>query len=96
MTNGGATGGAAAAAAIANAVKAYGAIVKLEPMEFIRILNRADKPVVVYAYAKVFFTVKHKYLTSYKGLFFYTASDSPLSLPGRAEMVSAKNIWIPG
>jgi len=93
---GGATGGAAAAAAIANAVKAYGAIVKLEPIEFIKILNRADKPLVVYAYAKVFFSTKHKYLTSYKGLFFYTASSSPLAIPGRIETVVAKNIWIPG
>jgi hypothetical protein len=93
---GGAAGGAAAAAAIANAVKASGAIVKLEPMEFIKILNRADKPLVVYAYARVFFSSRHKYLTSYKGLFFYTSSASPLSIPGRIEMVVAKNIWIPG
>ena len=93
---GGAAGGAAGAAAMVNAVKASGAIVKLEPMEFLKILNRAENLLVVYAEARVFFTIKYKYLTSYKGLFFYTSSASPLSIPGRFETVSAKNIWIPG
>jgi len=96
MSNGATAGGAAAAAVVANATKASGAIVKLEPMEFIKILNRADKPLVVYAYSKIFFSVKHRYLTSYKGLFFYTSSSSPLAIPGRIETVVAKNIWIPG
>jgi len=101
MSNGAAAGGAAggaaiaAAAAIANAIKASGAIVKLEPQEFIRILNKAENPLIVYAYSKVFFSIKHKYLTSYRGLFFYAESSTPLSLPGRTEKVVAKNIWIP-
>ena len=37
----------------------------------------------------------HKYLTSYKGLAFFTKSPSPLVLPPRAEVVSAKAISIP-
>lgn len=88
-------GAAAAAAAVANAIKASGAIVKLEPTEFAKILARQDAPVIATGMTGVF-TKKHQYLTNYKGLFFYCVSPDPLPLPGGAEVVVAKNIWIPG
>jgi hypothetical protein len=88
--------GGAAAAAIAQAVKASGAIVKMEPDAFSQILHRAEAPVVVMATSKVFGRTSYKYLTSYKGLMFYTKSPSQLPLGVRAEMVYAKQIWIPG
>jgi hypothetical protein len=93
---GGAAGGGAAAgaAAIAQATKASGAIVKVEPEEFTKILNRAQAPLVVVAYGGVF-SKTYKYLTSYKGLFFYTKSHDPVPMPSRAETVPADKIWIP-
>lgn len=83
------------AAAIAQAIKASGAIVRLEPAEFLKILGRNDEPLVVQAQGGVFRT-SWQYLTSYKGLAFFTKSAQPLLLPGRAQIVSAASIWIPG
>lgn len=93
---GGAAAGAAAAAAIANAIKASGAIVRMHPQDFLKILNRADKAVVVYARGKVFFSERHKYLLSYRGLFFYTETAESMAIPSGVETVIANKIWIPG
>ena len=60
----------------------------------LKILGRADHPVLVMAEGGVF--KKHyKYLTSYKGLFFYTKSDTVLP-QGNVELITAGKIWIPG
>jgi len=90
----GAGAAAAAAAAVANAVKASGAIVQLEPEEFLKILARANDPLVVTAEGG-FFKTKYGYLTSYKGLDFYCQSDEVLPLPAATELVTAGKIWIP-
>ncbi len=99
MTNGayvgGAAGGAAAAAVIAQAIKASGAIVRVEPHDFEEILRRSERPLVVSAQGG-FISKNYQYLTGYKGLAFYTKSPTPLILPGAAEIVSARKIWIPG
>lgn len=87
--------GAGAAAAIARAVKASGAIVRVEPREFQNILERHQEPLVILAQGGLFSTV-YKYLTSYKGLIFYTQSSRSLDLPSRAEIVRSDRIWIPG
>ena len=92
---GGATGAAVAAAAIAQAIRASGAIVRVEANDFVIILSKADKPVVVCA-TSGFRKKKHEYLTGYKGLVFYTKSNVPLQLPSEAELIVAKRIWIPG
>ena len=90
-------GGAAvaAAAAIAQAVKASGAIVRLEPDDFIKILARASKPLVVIAKGG-FMRPAYRYLTAYKGLMFFTKSSTELMLPGDIEIIMAREIWIPG
>lgn len=85
---------AAHAAAIAQAVKASGVLVRVEPGDFLRILHRQDEPLVVRAPGGVFRKAWH-YLTSYKGLAFYTKSADPIMLPGRALVIDAKAIWIP-
>jgi hypothetical protein len=99
MSNGAAAGGAsgasAAAAAIANAIKASGVLVRVEEDEFRKIIQRIDKPLIVCA-GPAFFSPGHKYLTSYKGLAFYTKSTNPLHLPGDAETIIARKIHIPG
>jgi hypothetical protein len=90
-----AAGGAAAAAAIAQAIKASGVLVRMEPDEFLKILGRVEHPLVVVAKGG-FFNRGYQYLTSYKGLAFLTKSPDPLMLPPRAEIVQARGIWIPG
>jgi hypothetical protein len=90
----GAAAGAAVAAAIANAIKASGVLVSVEPEEFAAILRRTERPLVVAAQGG-FFSPHYKYLTSYKGLAFYTKSRTPLVLPAGAEIVNAKGISIP-
>ena len=93
MTNG-AGAAAAAAAAIANAIKASGAIVSVEPGDFETILKKIDAPLVVCAQGGVFST-KYHYLTSYKGLIFYTRTPTPLMLGASVERINASKIWIP-
>lgn len=91
---GGATAGAAAAA-IAQALKASGTIVRVSPEEFANLVARGKAPLVVVAQGGVF-RKSYRYLTSYKGLAFFTRSPQPLNLPGDAEIVAAETIWIPG
>lgn len=88
-------GAAAAAAAVAQAIKASGAIVKVEPDEFKKLLDRNAEALVVHAPGG-FFTPGHKYLMGYKGLMFFTSAADPISLSGRCQVVEAKKIWIPG
>jgi hypothetical protein len=85
---------AAHAAAVANAIKASGVVVRVEPGDFLTVLKRVDDPLIVVSYGGVF-RKQYKYLTSYKGLAFFTKSVQPLLLPGRAEVISARSISIP-
>jgi hypothetical protein len=88
------TDAAAHAAAVARAIKASGVLVRVRPEEFLRILNRQDEPLVVKAPAG-FLQRGWRYLTSYKGLAFFTRSAESLPLSGRAELVEAESIWMP-
>ena len=92
---GAAAGAAAAAAAAAMAIKASGTIVRVEASEFERILTLQPGLLVVSAKGGIF-SVKHQYLTSYKGLAFFTESAAPLTLPVTAEVIASRKIWIPG
>ena len=87
--------GAAAAAAIANAIKASGAIVRVEPQDFLVILSRSQTPLVVMAPGGLF-QGKFNYITSYKGLAFFAKSSEPLMLGGNVEVIMAGKIWVPG
>lgn len=95
MSAGAAGAAAAAQAAIAQAIKASGAIVRVEPNDFLTLLQRQEQPLVIHATGG-FFSTSYQYLTSYKGLAFFTKSPYPLNLPSDVELVTAKTIWIPG
>src|SRR5262249_39549258 len=95
MSAGASAGAAAAAAAVGQAIKASGAIVRVEPGEFLGILRRQQDPLVVHSTGG-FFCMTFHYLISYKGLVFFTKSPTPLSLPSSAEVIQARKIWIPG
>ena len=85
---------AAAHAAIANAIKASGVVVRVEPGDFLAILKRADTALVVTGMGGVF--KKHyQYLTSYRGLAFFMKSAQQIVLPSRVEVIAAKSISIP-
>ena len=84
----------AALAAMARATKASGAIVDMEPEDFMMILARAEKPLVVVSKGG-FLDRSFRYLFGHKGLVFHTRSKTELMLSGRTEIVSAKAMWIP-
>ena len=93
MSAAGAAG--AAAAAIAMAIRASGVIVQVEGGDFLGILRRQQGALVVHATGG-FFSTNYQYLTSYKGLAFFTKAPAPLDLPPGTELVHAKRIWVPG
>jgi hypothetical protein len=86
---------ATAAVAIAKAIKASGVIVRVEPDEFLSILQRQLGALVVHA-TDGFFSTTYKYSTSYKGLAFFTKSSAPLGLPSGTGLVQAEKLWMPG
>ena len=85
---------AAIAAAIANAIKASGAIVRVRPEDFANIFRRVERPLVIYNKGGLF-TTKHQYLISYKGFVFYTKTSEEIDFPKSVEVVVADSIWIP-
>jgi hypothetical protein len=91
----GATAGASAGAAIAQAIKASGVLIKVEDDAFQTIVSKTESPLIVMAEGGVF-SKYYQYLTSYKGLTFYTKTVEQLQLPNRTELIFAQKIWIPG
>ena len=86
--------GAAAYMAMMNAVKASGVVVHMEPGDFMALLGRMEEPLVVVGKGGVF--RKHaQYLTTYRGLAFFTKSAQALVLPRRAEIITVKSIAVP-
>jgi hypothetical protein len=94
MVYGAEAGAVGAENAIADAIKASGAIVRVEPGDFETILDKTEAPLVVFAQSGVFKT-KYHYLTAYKGLIFYTRTPIPLEVPRKAELINAQKIWVP-
>ena len=89
-----AAGAAAVAAAIAQAIRASGVLVRVSPEDFHQILRKADQPLVIYARGGLF-SSNHQYLTSYKGFAFFTKSATEIILAPGTETIVAKKIWIP-
>lgn len=80
--------------AIANAIKSSGVVVEVEREDFLTILRQSEKPLIVHASSKILRTT-HRYLTSYKGLAFYTKVSEPLDFLMSVELVEAKKIVVP-
>ena len=75
---GAAAGAAAAAGAIvAQAIKASGAIVEVEPEDFQNLVNREEKPLIVVSRGGTL-RKYYQYLAGCRGLFFYTKSTEML------------------
>ena len=84
----------AAAAAIAQAIRASGVLVRVSPDDFQKVLRKGEQPLVIYAKGGLF-TTNHQYLTSYKGFAFFTKSATEIILPTGTEIIVANKIWIP-
>jgi len=90
----GAFGAAGTAVAINEAIKASGPIVHVGPEQFLKLLTKIESPLVVTAKSS-FLVTRYKYLTSYKGLIFYTKSAVPLELSMSVEVITAKKVSVP-
>jgi len=95
-------GGAAAAAAIANAIRASGVLVKMEVADFLNILAREERPTVVVAPPQSWTfrrlgaqMSKYRYLTSWRGLAFWCETKELLDLPAGVDVIQARSIHIP-
>jgi hypothetical protein len=88
-------GAAAAAAAQANAVKAFGGIITVDPALFTQLVNKADGSLVVTAETRFSWSRRHRYISGQRGLVFYTASKEPLQFFSRVEVLRAKKIQVP-
>jgi len=89
------TASTVAANAAARAIKASGAVLKLDPTEFSRILAQTVDPLIVVSpcgYKKR----KVKYLVSWKGFVFYCESKEQMVPPKGAVTILADKVWIPG
>jgi len=91
---GGAAAAAAAHAALVQAIKASGVLVRIEPEEFMKIMNNNRNGLVVSSVGRAFNRGYH-YLTSYKGLAFYTKATAELSFHSSVEVIVSKQIWMP-
>ncbi|MDF7798044.1 hypothetical protein P4C99_01115 [Pontiellaceae bacterium B1224] len=96
MSGAAATGAstAAIAATIANAIKACGTLIRVEPQEFLKIVGKQDQPLVVIKSPGAF-SHSTKYLTSYKGLAFHCKSQTELMIPSNTEVIHAKKFSMP-
>ncbi len=86
--------GAPEEAAVTKAIRASGVIVRVKLEDFLVILNKQEKPLVVPAMSR-FLVASYQYFMPYKRLVFYTKSKNPLMLPHSTELVHAKSTWIP-
>jgi hypothetical protein len=81
-----------------NAIRSWGPVVKIEPEGFLEILKNSERmdvaPLVVAATGG-WFSTTYSYLTSYKGLYFYTKASYPLLLSSQIEVINVSKIWLP-
>ena len=80
-------------AVTARAMRAFGMLVRVNPEDFMTILSKNEKPLVVFT-EKKFIVSSYHYLTSYKGFIFYTKTKSPMQLTSNVELIQAKSMWV--
>ena len=84
----------AAAAASSQAVKASGAIVRVDPPVFLDLLAKGQDQLVIHAKGGLF-GGNHRYLANYKGMVFFAQAAQPLEIPEGVEIFEAGRIWVP-
>ncbi len=93
--SGAAASGAAAQAAIQQAIKASGTLVKIEANDFSRLISKLDDALVIENVGKGLFNEFYRYCVSYKGFVFYCRTSQAISIPSRLEKINVKRIWLP-
>jgi hypothetical protein len=76
---------------VAKSSRSSSLLVRVGPEEFSKLLFRIKEPLVVVVEGDSYY----HYLTSHKGLPFYTESKEQLRLPAGAEVVNAEGMSIP-
>lgn len=69
-------------------------IVQLGPQEFVDLLRKIERPLIIYKQPGLL-APNHQYLTSYKGLAFFTKSRVEIDFPRGTEIIIADKIWMP-
>lgn len=87
-------GAAAAQAAIQNAIKASGAIVRIEAEDFKNLISKMENGLVIEKLATGWVS-NYKYSTSYKGFIFYCKSKEQIVVPTRLEKINTRQLWVP-
>jgi hypothetical protein len=80
-----------AAQMVTQAGRSSGLLVRLSPEEFSRLVSRTSDQLVVVVEGDS----HYHYLTSHKGVPFYTRSQNRLQLPPNAEVVIAEGMSLP-
>lgn len=91
----GAGAGAAAQAAIAQAIKASGAMVEIEAADFEELIRLIRDPLVLHQEPGGMFSRKHQYATSHGGFIFFARAREPIYLPRQLRPIPVKKIWTP-
>ena len=88
------SGAVAAAAAAMQAIKTSCSFVRVQPEDFLSVLQKNKGSLVISGTGGVF-SKFYQYMTNYKGFTFFTTSKSELSLPNDIELIRCKTFWIP-
>lgn len=76
------------------ATRSFGIITQVGRETFIEIIGRQDKPLILESTGGIF-RKHYRYLTSYKGITFFTKCYNAVNLPTNAEIIKVHNIRIP-
>jgi len=74
-------------------LRAMGMIVLVEPTEFVAIVAKMDRPMVILAEGALSMTFR--YVTVYKEMIFFSKGDSPVTFVNEVELIRARKIWLP-
>ena len=93
----GAAGGAAATVVAMSRTFALGYLI-LEPSEFVKLLEKTEKPVVLYMVKREGILSKkdtYTYIARYGEFTILTKTETPLVLPSRAEQIPVRDVVLP-
>ena len=71
-----------------------GIVISVETDEFMRLMKQAGNALIIHQQPSWWQTY-NRYLMSYRGMAFYTRSKEELSISKYAEVIAAKNFYVP-
>ena len=72
-----------------------GSVATVEPQEFLRLLDEATEPMVVYQKPH-WCQPYHRYVFTFRGMTLYTRSRESLSISKNVTFINATSIYLPG